>query len=108
VALIDLLVVISLSGGASVAYSNARQAGDGPVVIAVSVILGLVAGIATWAGLGRVGDYLFSRVRYGPDYVPTLRTEFPFVLLYVAAVVAITTSVIVTSSFIRGVIHHVA
>ena len=110
-ALYDLLVMTSLSGGAGAAYTLARRAGDGAAVIVVSLLLGLVAGIATWLVLGRVGHSLQSRSPYGPDgpgYVPTLRREFPFLLLYVAAVVGITASVIVTSSLVRLVIHHVA
>jgi hypothetical protein len=108
VALYDVLVFGSLSAGVSVAYTSARQAGDGLIVIAVALLFGLVAGIATCYGFNRVGDWLFARTDNGPSYVPTLRTEFPFILLYVGAVVGIVTAVITTSALVRSAIHHVA
>jgi hypothetical protein len=106
--LYHLLVGVSLVSGVSVAYRDARDAGDGFVVVVVALLCGLGAGVLSLALFNRLGDLLLARSPLRPDRATTFREELPFIVLYVVLVPGIMASIIFASWFVRQAVHHVA
>ena len=107
-AVYDRRVGVALVSGLSVAYTEARVAGHGFLVILLALLVGLVAGVMTWASFNRVGDVLIKLISTPSRPVPPLRAQWPLMLLYTAIIPGIMGAIVFASWLVRWCIHRVA
>lgn len=106
VGLWPILILIAFSGGLSSAYSFAHWAGESTIGKMAGLFVGLLAGLAVYSVFQAVATRLTKRSQHSPERPPTFRQEFPFMLVYLGAVIGIIASINIASWLVRLVLSH--
>lgn len=96
-----LVTLLAFSGGVSVACQQALAAGDGIGALAAELVAAFAAGLAAHLAATSIGRRLERRAPVTPEYIPTLRSELPFVVLYAGAFIGIMGSIVAAGWLVR-------